>query len=200
MMTTDAKKLLIQSILVGCVFAALLFLVILPKVTIVRKLAAEVRTTLAENQKLQADVLTAKHSGDRLDEIQGMLAQYKKKALYQEDLTRALDEIGSSAQKAGLSVSSLRALDEPRRIPGNAFVEGSMEIQQVNLSLKAEGQYPMIVQYLKTLEQFSYSADVQKVILKSASFGDLVDGEDPLLSVEIMIAVLMRVPPIKKTA
>jgi len=198
MMTVEAKKLGINSGLVLGVFAALLLLVILPKASSVRKLAAEVRVALADNQMLQVSVLTAEHSGDRLDEIKETLAQYKTKALYQEDLTRVLDEIGSAAQTARLKVVSLRALDEPRRIPGAAFVEGAFEIQQVMISLTAEGQYPDMVNYFKTLERLIYSADVQKVMLKSTDFVPSAEGEDPRLSVEVKLAVLMRVPPIKK--
>jgi len=198
MMTVEVKKLTVKTILAVFVFSAVLFLVILPKVSVVRKLAAEVRVALADNQRMQTSVLTAKHSGDRLDEIKGTLAQYKVKALYQEDLTRVLDEIGAAAQTARLNVVSLRALDEPRRIPGEAFTEGALEIQQVKISLKAEGQYPDMVSYFKTLDQLSYLADVQQVTLKSASFGLLAEGEDPRLSADVMLTVLMRVPPMKK--
>ena len=111
MMTIEVKKLTVKSILAGGLFCALLFLVILPKVSAVRKLATSVRLALAENQRLQTSVLTAKHSGDRLDAIKEKLAEYKTKALYQEDLTRVLDEIGVAAQTARLNVVSLRALD-----------------------------------------------------------------------------------------
>ncbi len=198
MMTSAAKKLTVKSVLAMLIFGALLFLIILPKVGSVRKLAAEVRMALAENQKLQTAVLTAKHSGDRLDEIKGTLAQYKAKALHQEDLTKVLDEIGSTAQAAGLSVRSLRALDEPHRIPGEPFVEGPLEIHQVIISLKVEGRYPDIVRYFQSLEGLSYSTAIQKVVVKSAAAATLQKGEDPQLSAEIMLAVLMRVPPLKK--
>ena len=198
MMTVEAKKLTIKAGLALSVFAALLFLVILPKASSVRKLAEEVRVALKDNQELQTSVLTAKHSGDRLDEIKETLAQYRTKALYQEDLTRVLDEIGSVAQTARLKVVSLRALDEPRRIPGEAFVEGALEIQQVMISLTAEGQYPDMVNYFKTLEHLTYSADVQRVMLKNSEFVPSTAGQDPHLSVEVMLAVLMRVPPMKK--
>jgi len=200
MMTVEAKKLAVKSVLAASVFVAVLSLVILPKAVRVRKLAADVRVTLQENQKLQTSVLTAKHSGDRLEEIKTALAKYKTKALDQEDLTRVLDEIGSAAQTSRLSVISLRALDEPRRIPGAAFVDGALEIQQVMISLKAEGHYPDIVRYFKALEQLPYLTAVRTVNLKSAVLEPSAEGEDPRLSVEVALAVLMRVPPIKNTA
>lgn len=199
MMTVEAKKLTVQSVLAVCLFAAVLFLVLLPKASRVRKLAEDVKMTLADNQRLQTSVLTAKHSGDRLDEINEKLNRYKARALYQEDLPRVLDEIGATAQTARLSVLSLRALDEPRRIPGESFVEGALEIQQVIVSLKAEGQYPDMVQYFKALESLPYLTSVQTLSLKKADLRETLENEEPRLSVEVMIAVLMRVPPIKKT-
>ena len=198
MMTIEVKKLTVKTIIAGGLFCALLFLVILPKAVRVKKMAADVRGTLAHNQQLQTSVLTAKHSGERLDQIKETLVQYKKKALYQEDLTRVLDEIGAAAQTAGLNVVSLRAMDEPHRIPGEPFVEGSLEIQQVMVSLQAEGKYPNMVQYFKALDYLAYSADVQTVTVKSADFVSAKEGEDPRLSADVMLAVLMRVSPIKK--
>jgi len=197
-MTAEAKKLLIKTVAAVVFFAVLLSVVILPKLSKVRRLAADVRVTLQQNQKLQTLILTSKNAGDRLDEIQEALKAYKKKALYQEDLTRVLDEIGAAAQKQMLDVESLRALDEPRRIPGEPFVEGVYEIQQVRVALKAEGTYPEVVRYLKALEIFPYLVSVQSISVKNMTSGMIHDGEDPNLLVEMTIAVLMRVPPIQK--
>ncbi len=197
MMTPAAKTLSLKTGLVAGVFLAVFFFVILPKLASVRKLGAEVNKTFQENQALQAAILTAKNSGDRLEEIQAQLDQHRTKVLFQEDLARTLDEIGSAAQAVRLNVMSLQALDQPRLLPGDPFMDQNLEVQQVRISLKAEGQYPDMIRYFKKLEKMPYPVAVQTVLLKNPVLSITVEGKEPSLAMEVTLAVLMRLPPSK---
>ena len=200
MMTPALKKLMTRSALIGGVFAAAFFIVVLPKVMAVRRLSADVRKTFQENRALQALILTANNSGDRLEVIQQKLEKYKKRALRQEDLTKALDAIGSQAQAIRLNVLSLQALDQPRRIPGEIFTDGDSEIQQVQIALKAEGEYPDVRQYFDKLEELPYQVSIQTILLKNISPQTTESHKEPLLSLEVTMGVLMRFPKSKVPA
>ncbi len=194
MMRPSKKKLLTKAGIVFGVFFALVFVVILPEFIFVRQLSLDVQKTFHSNQTLQTMILTAKNAGNRLEVIQQKLADYKKRVLWPEDLTRSLDEIGSQAQSQGLNVLSLQALDEAKLIPGDAFIDQGLEIQQVGIMLKAEGRYQDIRNYFEQLEAMPYQVRVQTLLLKNTSAGGVDEKKEPVLGMEITLGVLIRLP------
>ena len=201
MMSPVLKKLTTQSGLVGGVFLAAFFVAVLPKWMAVRQLSTEVHKNFRDNQALQTLILTVNNSGNRLEVIQKKVREYKKKVLRQEDLTKVLDEIGSQAPALHLNVLSLQALNEPRQLPGQAFIDEGLEVQQIRIVLKAEGQYQDIRNYLKQLEAMPYQVRVQTILLKNTSAGVIKEeNKEPLLSMEVTLGVLMRLPKLKAAA
>ncbi len=192
MMTPALKELITKTGLAGGVFFVAIFVIVLPKFMMARRLSMEVQKTFQENRKIQTLILTVKNSGDRLEVIQKKLEQYKKRALRQEDLTEMLDTIGSQAQGMRLNVLSLQALDEPRRIPGEVFMDGGFEIQQLRIALKAEGEYSDLRRYFDKLEELPYEVRIQTILLKNTSAGAMEKNKEPILSMEVTLGVLMR--------
>ena len=196
-MTPTVKKLVTKAGLVAGIFFAVLFIIVLPKFTSVRRLSKEVQNTFQENRKSQALILTTKNSADRLDVIQKKLENYKKRVLRQEDLTKMLDTIGTDAQKTRLNVISLQALDNPLKTTGEIFTDGGFEIQQLRVDLKVAGAYSDIRQYFEILEKLPYEVRVQTILIKNTSAEAMEKNKEPVLSMDVTMGVLMRFPKYK---
>lgn len=195
-LTKLQKKLAIHGGVLVMIFLAFLVIVIMPLSQKLSRTIGEVEGRFGENQRVQSIILDSRRSAAKLQKILARLDEYQNKIPHREKLSEALDYIASEAQAHNLEVLSLQPLKDRifRNVDGKGLQHAGYEVQDVEIDLKARGNYLDLGRYVSALETMPFIVIVKNIDVRRKA--PILDGvvRDSLLTATFRMGVLMMAP------
>ena len=195
-LTKLQKRLAIHGGLLVVAFLLFLVIVIMPLSQNLSRVKGEVEGRFGENQRVQSIILDSQRSAEKLRKILERLKEYQGKIPAREKLSEALDYIASQAQANQLEVLSLQPLKDKtfKDYDGRGFKHNGDEVQDVEIDLKARGNYLDLGRYVSALENMPFKVIVKNIDVKRNA--PVHDGmvRDSILTATFRIGILMMAP------
>jgi len=195
-LTRFQKKLAIRGGILVIVSLAFLVIVIMPLSQKLSRITGEVEGRFGESQRVQNIILDSKRSAEKLQKILIRLEEYQNKIPHRTKLSEALDYLASEAQTHNLEVLSLQPLKDRtfRNVDGTGLQHDGYEVQDVEIDLKARGNYLDLGRYVSALETMPFKVLVKNIdVRRNAPVSDEV-VRDSMLTATFRIGVLMMAP------
>lgn len=171
------------------------FFIILPRFFSMRTITGEVEALYQQNERIQELILSSEHSGEKLQSTLAQLEKYQEMLPPSEELSDVLDKIASRAQADGLEVLSLKPLrDIPfLDLPAGLLKDPREQVIEALIEIKMQGSFFEVGRYVYHLENGPYKMIVRSVTMSNKNpVSPLRGGEEPDLSVDLIVSVLMR--------